>query len=69
KTRRFMEENGLQDFVVNVEEATKTNLQALWSRLWAERNKLHDQYAAIRQRETGLAHQHTQLLFNKIKSR
>jgi len=67
KTCRFMEENELSDFVIDVESVTEANLRNRWSRLWTERDILPDRYAEIRSRETDLAHRHTQLLFNNLK--
>lgn len=69
KTRRFMEENGLQDYVVDAEKVTESELKNMWSRLWSERNSLPDRYAEIRSREADLARRHTQLLFDKLKHR
>lgn len=67
KTRRFMEENGLSDFLIDVEDITETDLWERWSRLWTERYSLPRRYAKIRSRETDLARRHTQLLFDKLK--
>jgi len=69
KTRRFMEENGLSDFLVDVEDITEAKLRDQWSRLWTERYSLSGRYAEIRLRKADLARRHTQLLFNKLKSR
>ncbi len=67
KTRRFMEENGLQEYVINAEKVTEPDLRDIWSRLWSERNSLTDRYAEIRLREADLARRHTQLLFDNLK--
>jgi len=68
KTRRFMEENGLQDYVINAEKVTGPDLQDIWFRLWSERNSLPNRYAKIRSREADLARCHTQLLFDNLKA-
>ncbi len=62
KTRRFMQENGLGDYVIPVEDVTSEDLRAIWERLWLSRSEVRDMLPRINQHEAELAQNHFDLM-------
>jgi polysaccharide pyruvyl transferase WcaK-like protein len=62
KTQRFMQENGLGDYVVRVEDVTSARLQEIWERLWRNRDEVREMLPRINEHETALARKHFDLI-------
>lgn len=66
KTQRFMRENGLEDYVLRVEDVSLERLWDRWGRLWSNRSKLREAYLDVCAREKKLAEQHFDLMLRVI---
>ncbi len=63
KTQRFMQENGLGDYVIRVEDVTSERLREIWERLWRNRDEVREMLPGINEHETALARKHFDLIF------
>jgi polysaccharide pyruvyl transferase WcaK-like protein len=66
KTRRFMQENGLGDYVIPVEDVTTERLIEIWERLWHGRHMVRDELRRINEHETRLARRHFELMLKPL---
>jgi polysaccharide pyruvyl transferase WcaK-like protein len=66
KTQRFMEENGLGEYVVRVEDVSPARLWRTWNGLWDDRESIREKMADINARERWLADRHFDLVFDAL---
>lgn len=66
KTQRFMQENGLEEYVLRVEDVSIERLWARWEKLWSDRVRLREIYPDICAHEKKLARKHVDLIFDTI---
>lgn len=66
KTQRFMEETGLNDDVISVENVTAEKLIAQWQKLWQNRTVRVKQYRDICKVSQASANRHTDLILQHL---
>ena len=69
KTERFMNENGLSDYTVKLEDVNRENLSFMFDNLWTHRNTLKKDYQGIIDRERALAKQHFDLICHTLREK
>jgi len=66
KTKRFMAENNLSDYVINLEDVNKEKLTTTFTKLWNNKNSLKKTYKITIEKEAKLAQENFELIKKTI---